>query len=40
MSVQGAAVNVVEICGCTNTQLEAGKTCGQANCPNLHAKRA
>jgi hypothetical protein len=24
----------VEICGCTNEQLEAGQTCGQDNCPN------
>lgn len=29
-----AIVRRVEICGCTNTQLERGETCGQPNCPN------
>jgi hypothetical protein len=28
-------VTEIEICGCTNTALERGDTCGQANCPNL-----
>lgn len=28
------SVTPVEICGCTNTQLERGESCGQANCPN------
>jgi hypothetical protein len=29
-------VTEIEICGCTNTALERGDTCGQANCPNLN----
>ena len=29
-------VTEIEICGCTNTALERGETCGQANCPNLN----
>jgi len=31
-----AVVTEIEICGCTNTALERGDTCGQANCPNLN----
>lgn len=27
-------VEDVEFCGCTNTALEAGRTCGQPQCPN------
>jgi hypothetical protein len=30
----GAIVEDIPICGCTNTQLERGETCGQAICPN------
>src|SRR5215469_2202849 len=30
----------VEICGCTNEELEAGLTCGQDNCPNKAAAEA
>jgi hypothetical protein len=33
-SEQPAAVTV-DLCGCTNEELEAGQTCGQLNCPNL-----
>lgn len=28
----------IEICNCTNTQLERGETCGLAICPNNPAK--
>lgn len=28
-----AVITTVEICGCTNAQLERGETCGQDNCP-------
>lgn len=30
-----AEITEVPICGCTNTDLEAGRTCGQPECPNL-----
>jgi hypothetical protein len=30
----GAIVEEVEICNCTNTQLERGETCGLQICPN------
>lgn len=30
----GAVVETVEICNCTNTQLERGETCGLSICPN------
>lgn len=29
-----AGIEAVELCGCTNEQLEAGVTCGQPQCPN------
>lgn len=29
-----AHIETVDICGCTNEQLEAGRTCGQDICPN------
>lgn len=29
------AVVEVDFCGCTNTELERGKTCGQPSCPNI-----
>jgi hypothetical protein len=32
--VRNAIVEEVEFCGCTNEELEAGKTCGQPQCPN------
>jgi hypothetical protein len=27
-------IEEVPFCNCTNTELEAGKTCGLAHCPN------
>ncbi|MGH3429980.1 MAG: hypothetical protein ACRDQZ_20825 [Mycobacteriales bacterium] len=34
-----AIVERVEICNCTNTQLERGETCGLAICPNAPGNR-
>lgn len=31
----GVVVEEVDICGCTNEELEAGRTCGQPECPNM-----
>jgi hypothetical protein len=30
-------IEEVGFCGCTNEQLEAGRTCGQLACPNASA---
>lgn len=30
-------IETVDFCGCTNDQLEAGKTCGFPQCPNIEA---
>lgn len=32
-----AEVTDVDLCGCTNEELEAGRTCGQPACPNREA---
>lgn len=34
----GATVEEVEICRCTNTQLERGETCGLSICPNVRGR--
>lgn len=34
-----AAIEAVPFCGCTNEQLEAGRTCGLPECPNLKGAR-
>jgi hypothetical protein len=31
---KGAEIETVELCGCTNTKLERGETCGEPQCPN------
>jgi hypothetical protein len=35
----GATVEEVEICRCTNTQLERGETCGLSICPNVRGRQ-
>lgn len=34
LDIVEAIVEEVEFCGCTNEELEAGRTCGQDTCPN------
>lgn len=33
--LQGPGVEDVDFCGCTNEELEADRTCGEPQCPNL-----
>lgn len=37
MSVE---ITEVPFCGCTNDELEQGKTCGQPQCPNRDREAA
>lgn len=34
----GIVTEEVEFCGCTNEELEAGRTCGQPQCPNIEKR--
>ena len=37
--IVGVVVEEVPFCGCTNEELERGRTCGQDQCPNNPGRR-